>query len=88
MGIVGVPADQPAFSPADDCCLVNTKALCRFIFRQHSAFAKSIIARAEIVFVDEIRNAQGIEASIASSVPRRIPCRDGVPLVRMSAISE
>ncbi len=32
MGIVGVPADQPAFGPADDCCLVNTKALCRFIF--------------------------------------------------------
>ena len=43
----------------------------RFGFGQHSAVPKSVVARAKRVLMDEIRDAQGGEASIAAPRPRR-----------------
>ena len=71
MGIVGVPGDKSTFCPADECRLVDAKARGRLTFRQPSAVAKSIIARAESVFVDEIGDTQGSEASLAPAASSR-----------------
>ena len=66
MRIVGVPCDDAVFRPADKRCFVDAEASCRFRCRQHAAVAKSVVARAKRVSMDEIGDAQRGETSAAA----------------------
>ena len=66
MRIVGVPRDEAVFRPADNGRFVDAEASRRFRFRQHAAVAKSVVARAKRVSMDEIGDAQGGETSAAA----------------------
>ena len=68
--VVGMPGDEAVFGPPGEGRFVDIEARSRFPFCQHSAIAKSIIARAEAVAVDEIGDPQGREAGIVAAAPR------------------
>jgi len=49
---------------------VNVETGSRFTFCQHSVISQSVIARAQAVALDEIRDPQGREASLVAATPR------------------
>ena len=64
--IVGVPRDETVFRPADNSRFMDVEASGRFCYRQHAAVAKSVVARAKCLSMDEIGDAQGGETSAAA----------------------
>jgi hypothetical protein len=54
--IVGVPGDESMFTPPGEGRFVDIEARGRFLFCQHSAISQSVIARAQAVAMDEIRD--------------------------------
>jgi hypothetical protein len=64
--IVGVPRDETVFRPADNSRFMDVETSGRFRCRQHAAVAKSVVARAKCVTMDEIGDAQGGETSAAA----------------------
>ncbi len=66
MCIVGVPRDETVLRPADNSRFMDVEASGRFRCRQHAAVAKSVVARAKCVSMDEIGDAQCGEASAAA----------------------
>jgi hypothetical protein len=59
------------FSPPEEGRFVDIEARSRFPFCQHSAISQSVIARAQAVALDEIRDLQGCEAGIVAATARR-----------------
>src|SRR5713226_10431925 len=55
----------------DESRFVDTEANRRFRFRQHAAVAKSVVARTNRVFMDEICDAQRGESSAAAPASGR-----------------
>jgi hypothetical protein len=73
--------------PPGEGRFVDVGARSRFPFCEHSAISQSVIARAQAVAMDEIRDPQGRESGFASTrradPPGRYPC-----WLRSLAISE
>ena len=84
--VIEVRFDESMFRPTVDRLLVDVEAICHFLLGQHAASAKSIVARAEVVGVDEIGDPHGRKATSArpgrADPPGRSPCA-----LSMSAIS-
>ena len=70
--VVGVAGDEAMFGPSGDCVFVDIETRGRFLFCQHSALSQPVVARAQLVFVDEIGNAQGREAGVVAAASRRL----------------
>ena len=64
--IVGVSRDETVFRPADNSRFMDVEASSRLRCRQHAAVAKSVVARAKCVSMDEIDDAPGSETSAAA----------------------
>ena len=65
-----MPGDESMFSPPGEGRFVDIETRSRFPFCQHSAISQSVIARAQAVAMDEIRDQQGSEAGIVAAAPR------------------
>src|SRR5260370_28816257 len=66
-----MPGNESMFRPSEEGRLVNVETRGCFSFCQHSAIWQSVIARAQAVALDEIRDPQGGEAGIVAATPRR-----------------
>ena len=67
MPIVGVAGDEAMFSPPGDGVLVDIETRGRFLFCQHSTFPQAVIARAQLVLMNEIGNSQGSETGVMAT---------------------
>jgi len=65
--------DQAMLGPADHGMLVDIKPRGRFLCRKHPSFSKAIVARAQLVLLDEIADTPGREASVVVPPPRNFP---------------
>ena len=65
-------SDESMFSPPGEGGFVDVETLSRFPFCHHSAISQSVIARAQAVAMDEIRDPQGREAGITAAGPALI----------------
>ncbi len=76
MPVVGMAGDEAIIGPSGDGLLVNVETRGRFPLCQHSAVPQTVVARAQLVLVDEVSNSQGCEtgvvATAASSLARPI----------------
>jgi hypothetical protein len=64
-----MPGDESMFSPPGEGRFVDVEARSGFPFCQHSEISQSVIARAQAVALDEIRDPQGREAGIVAATP-------------------
>ena len=65
--VIGVAGDEAVFGPSGDGVLVDIETRGRFLSCQHSALPQAVVAWAQLVFVDEIGNAQGREAGVVAT---------------------
>ena len=70
MCIVGVSGNESMFSPPGEGRFVDVEARRGFPFCQHSAISQSVIARAQAIAMDEIRDPQGREAGLVAAGAR------------------
>ena len=70
MRIVGMLGDESVFSPPGEGRFVDVEARSGFPFCQHSAILQSVIARAQAVAMDKIRDPQSRKAGIMAARPR------------------
>src|SRR2546429_5414643 len=73
--IVGVSRDETVFRPADNSRFMDVEASSRFRCRQHAAVAKSVVARAKCVSMDEIDDARSEEHTSELQSRLHLVCR-------------
>ena len=72
VAVIGMTGDEAVLGPSGDGVLVDIETRGRFLFCQHSPFAQAVVARAQLVLVDEIGDPPGREARIITAAARSL----------------